>query len=50
MENHHHAAAVKWTSQDVAAMLASYPHITAMEAARRSGWTVWAIKREFGRV
>lgn len=40
---------IEWTHEQVAQMLKTYPHITAMEAARRSGWTVWAIQDRFGR-
>jgi len=32
---------IEWTKQQVITMVQTYPHLTAMEIARRSGWTVW---------
>lgn len=40
---------IEWTHKQVGQMLKTYPHITAMEAARRSGWTVWEIQDRFDR-
>lgn len=41
--------AIEWTEAQVAQMVATYPHLTAMEIARRSGWTVWRVQETFGR-
>ena len=34
----------EWTKAQVITMVKTYPHLTAMEIARRSGWTVWAAE------
>lgn len=34
----------EWTKAQVITMMQTYPHLTAMEIARLSGWTVWAAE------
>ena len=41
---------VEWTKEEVARMLTRYPRITIYEAARRSGWSVFALEKQFGQL
>lgn len=45
MENHKTTAAVEWTYAQVLELKRKYPHLTDMEIARRSGWSVFAVAR-----
>lgn len=48
MQNYKSNAVVEWTQEQVEQLLKTYPHLTDMEIARRSGWTVWRVQEQFG--